>query len=102
MIKLLFSKGASPYICDKDNMTPFLYAVGDRNKELAQAFLQSGFDLTVGVRQRSWPGRSFTRGFVYSLSMHQEKGSPMGGESGLTALHFAAINACTDMTVFLL
>jgi ankyrin repeat protein len=26
----------------------------------------------------------------------------MGGESGLTALHFSALNACTDMTVFLL
>jgi ankyrin repeat protein len=35
MIKLLFNKGASLYICDKDNMTPFLYVVGDRDKELA-------------------------------------------------------------------
>ncbi|KAL2836062.1 ankyrin repeat-containing domain protein [Aspergillus pseudodeflectus] len=102
MIKLLIDKGASPYVCDKDNMTPFLYAVADRDKELAQAFLQTGFDLTTGVRRRPWPRRAITRSFVHSLSKHHENGSPIDGESGLTALHFSVLNACTDMTSFLL
>jgi ankyrin repeat protein len=102
MIKLLVDKGASPYVCDKENMTPFLYAVADRDKALAQAFLQTGFDLTTGVRRRSWPERAITRSFVHSLSMRQGKVSPTDGESGLTALHFSALNACTDMTAFLL
>jgi ankyrin repeat protein len=102
MIKLLFDKGASPYVCDKDNMTPFLYAVGDRNHELAQAFIQNGFDLTAGVQRQSWPGRTLTVGFVHSLSKHQGEGSPMDGESGLTALHFSALTARTDITIFLL
>ncbi|KAL4734793.1 hypothetical protein BDV11DRAFT_212465 [Aspergillus similis] len=101
MIKLLIDKGASPYICDRDNMTPFLYAVGCRYKELAQAFLQNGYDLTIGVQRRSWPGRPIMQS-TCSLSERQENGSPMNGESGLTALHFSALNACTDMTVFLL
>lgn len=102
MIKLLVDKGASPYVCDKDNMIPFLCAVGDRDQELAQAFLEAGFDLRTGVRRRPWPGRASTSSFVHSLSKRQEEGSPIEGESGLTALHFSALNACTDMTAFLL
>lgn len=102
IIKLLLDKGASPYICDKDNMTPFLYAIGNQDKELAQAFLQNGFDLTIRVRRQAWPGRTITRSFAYRPSKEQEKKSSVNGESGLTALHFAALNACTEMTDFLL
>ncbi|KAL4974612.1 ankyrin repeat-containing domain protein [Aspergillus desertorum] len=102
MIKLLVDKGASLYVCDRDNMTPFLYAIGEQDEGLAQAFLQNGFDLTIGARRQPWPRRTITRSFAYTLSKHQEKGSPVDGESGLTALHFSALNACTEMTAFLL
>lgn len=36
MTEALLHKGASPYVCDKDNMIPFLYTVGNVDEELAQ------------------------------------------------------------------
>jgi ankyrin repeat protein len=99
MIRFLLNKGVSPYVCDKDNMTPFLYAIGDRDKELAQAFLRNGFDLKIRVLRREWPGRTTISNLV---PIHQLEESPVDIESRLTALHFSAMNACTDMTAFLL
>lgn len=98
MIKYLLSKGASPYICDEENMTPFLYALGSRRKELVQTFIQSAFNLESRVERRSWPGRRTVSGFVHRISKPQE----VNIESGLTALHFSALNACTEMAALLL
>lgn len=39
MIKYLLDMGASPYISDKENMTPFLYALSDRRREIIQTFI---------------------------------------------------------------
>lgn len=99
MIRYLLNKGVSPYGCDKDNMTPFLYAIGDQDRELAEAFLRDGFDLRNQVLRRAWPGRTTISNFV---PMHQQEEPPVDTESRLTALHFSAMNACTDMTAFLL
>ncbi|KAJ5346723.1 hypothetical protein N7541_009205 [Penicillium brevicompactum] len=98
MIKYFLDKGASPYICDEENMTPFLYALGDRRKEIFQTFIQNSFNLESKVERRSWPGRPTVSHFVYRASKPQE----LNIESGLTALHFSALNGCTEMAAFLL
>lgn len=102
MTKLLLHKGASPYVCDKENMTPFLYTIGNLDKELSQVFLQNGFDLKTGIRRQSWPGRTTVSIFAHNISEGQEEETRDPLESGLTALHFSALNACTKTTVFLL
>ncbi|OQE89808.1 hypothetical protein PENNAL_c0013G04742 [Penicillium nalgiovense] len=98
MIKNLLDKKASPYICDEENMTPFLYALGDRRKEIVQTFIQNAFNLESRVERRSWPGRTTVSCFVYGKSKPQE----VNIESGLTALHFSALNACAEMAALLL
>lgn len=98
MVKSLLNKGVSPYICDEDNMTPFLYAIGDRRTELAQIFLDYGFNLESRVQRRSWPGRITVSSSPYAMVEGQDENM----ESGLTALHFAALNACTEIAALLL
>jgi ankyrin repeat protein len=98
MIKYLLDKGACPYTCDEENMTPFLYALGDRRKEIVQTFIQNAFNLESRVERRSWPGKPTVSSFVYRMSKPQE----VNIESGLTVLHFSALNACTEMTALLL
>jgi ankyrin repeat protein len=97
MIKYLIDKGASPYICDEENMTPFLYAIGDRRTELARTFLNHGFNLEFRAHRREWPGQ-ITLGSFYGIVERQDENI----ESGLTALHFAALNALTEMANLLL
>lgn len=58
IVNFLLDAGVSPYDCDKDNMTPFLYAVGNLDEELAQVFHQNCLDLTAKIRRLSWPGRT--------------------------------------------
>ena len=90
MIKYFLDKGACPYTCDEENMTPFLYALGDRRKGIVQTFIQHAFNLESTVERRSWPGRPIS------------KPQKLNIESGLTALHFSALNACTEMAAYLL
>jgi ankyrin repeat protein len=97
MIKYFLDKGVSPYICDEEKMTPFLYALGHRREEIVQTFIQNAFNLESRVERRSWPGRPTLSGFE-CISEPQE----VNIESGLTALHFSALNACTEMAAFLL
>lgn len=97
MIKYLINKGASPYICDEKNMTPFLYAIGDRRTELARTFLIHGFNLEFRAHRRAWPGQTTLSNF-YGMVERQDENI----ESGLTALHFAALNALTEMANLLL
>ncbi|KAF3398389.1 hypothetical protein F1880_006446 [Penicillium rolfsii] len=98
LIMSLLNKGVSPYICDEGNMTPFLYAIGSRRTELAQTFLDYGLNLEYRVQRRSWPGRIT----VSSSQDETVEGQDENMESGLTALHFAALNACTEMATLLL
>ncbi|PLN86206.1 hypothetical protein BDW42DRAFT_201158 [Aspergillus taichungensis] len=72
----LLEKGVSLYDCDKDNMTPFLYTVANLDERCAQDFL-------------------------WRPNAKKEVAAP-NLESGLTALHFSALNACTKITAFLL
>jgi hypothetical protein len=98
MVKSLLNKGVSPYICDKGNITPFLYAIGNRRTKLVQTFLNYGLNLESRVQRRLWPGRIT----VSSLSYGIVEGQDENMESGLTALHFAALNACTEIAALLL
>jgi hypothetical protein len=68
MIKYLLDKGASPYTCDEENMTPFLYTLGDRRKEIVQTFIQNAFNLESRIERRMWPGRRIVSSFVYRMS----------------------------------
>jgi hypothetical protein len=79
-------------------MTPFLYALGDRRKEIVQTFIQNAFNLESRIERRMRPGRRIVSSFVYRMSKPQE----VNIESGLTALHFSALNACTEMAALLL
>ncbi|CAG8303222.1 unnamed protein product [Penicillium salamii] len=98
MIKYFLEKGACPYTCDEENMTPFLYALGDRRKEIVQILIQNSSNLEFKIERRSWPGRPTISDFVYRMSKPQE----LNIESGLTALHFCALNGCTEMAAYLL
>ena len=98
LIKFLLDKGASPYIRYKENMIPFLYAIGAQWEELARTFLQNGFNVNTRVRRQSWPGTITISRLPYRMFEHHEEKI----ESGLTALHFSALNASTKMTAFLL
>ncbi|CAI7619766.1 unnamed protein product [Penicillium palitans] len=97
MIEYFLNKGASPYICDKENMTPFLYAIGNLRTELARKFLNHSFNLESRAQRRAWPGQTTLSSF-YKTSDRQDENI----ESRLTALHFAALNASTEMVNLLL
>ncbi|KAJ6166972.1 hypothetical protein N7470_002419 [Penicillium chermesinum] len=102
MVNSLLDAGVSPYDCDKYNMTPFLYAVGNLDEKLAQVFLHNGLDLTAKIRRLSWPGRTTVSTFTHHRSKDDRESAGVNLESGLTALHFSSLNACTKMTAFLL
>ncbi|KAI3003108.1 hypothetical protein CBS147346_5573 [Aspergillus niger] len=102
MTKFLLDKGVSPYDCDKDNMTPFLYAVANLDERLAQDFLRYGFDLDAKIQRRWWPGRTTMAFTAYRRPNTEKEGAAPTLETGLTVLHFSALNACTRMTAFLL
>lgn len=102
IVNFLLDTGVPPYDSDKYNMTPFLYAVGNLDEELAQDFLQNSLDLTVNIRRLSWPGRTTVSMFTHRRSKDERDSAGVNLESGLTALHFSSLNACTEMTTFLL
>ncbi|KAJ5593447.1 hypothetical protein N7537_010351 [Penicillium hordei] len=102
IVNFLLDAGVPPYDCDKYNMTPFLYAVGNLDEELAQVFLQRSLDLTVKIRRLSWPGRTTVSMFTHRRFKDERESAGVNLESGLTALHFSSLNACTKMTAFLL
>lgn len=95
----LLNTGVCPYAFDNDNMTPFLYAIGNLDARLAQIFLQNGFDMKTRIRRQSWPGRT-----TVSIlpAWFEEERVRENLDTNLTALHFSALNACTKMTAFLL
>ncbi|KAG2021920.1 hypothetical protein GB937_004474 [Aspergillus fischeri] len=102
MTKFLLDRGTSPYVCDKENMTPFLYAIGHEKEVLARVFLQNGFDVDFRIRRRCWTGQMLNNIISYEMDKSPEQHSKVGVESGLTALHFSALNASAKMTTLLL
>ncbi|KAJ5908741.1 hypothetical protein N7495_001423 [Penicillium taxi] len=98
LIRSFLDNGASPYYCDEENMTPFLYALGNRRKKIVQTFIHNGFNIESRIERRSLPGRTTVSNLVYGISEPREGNI----ESGLTALHFSAMNACTEMAAILL
>ncbi|OJZ79939.1 hypothetical protein ASPFODRAFT_148418 [Aspergillus luchuensis CBS 106.47] len=97
--KYLLEQGVSPYDCDENNMTPFFYAVGNLNEELVRFFLQNGFDATTQIQRRLWPGRTTMSPTTYR---DPREGAHENIESSLTALHFSALNGCSQMAAFLM
>ncbi|KAH3139838.1 hypothetical protein LV164_003323 [Aspergillus fumigatus] len=102
MTKFLLDRGTSPYVCDKENMTPFLYAIGHQKEDLARVFLQNGFDVEFRIRRRCWTGRMVNNSISYEMDHSPEQHSNLGVQSGLTALHFSALNASAKMATLLL
>ncbi|GKZ39316.1 hypothetical protein AbraIFM66950_012282 [Aspergillus brasiliensis] len=99
LTKNLLDQGVSPYDCDEHNMTPFFYAVGNLNEGLVRLFLQNGFDVASQIQRRLWPGRTTISPITYR---GPTEGAREDIESGLTALHFSALNGCSQMTAFLI
>ncbi|KJK65660.1 hypothetical protein P875_00010100 [Aspergillus parasiticus SU-1] len=99
LTRKLLDQGVSPYSCDENNMTPFFYAVGNSNEELVRLFLQNGFDVTTQIQRRLWPGRTTVSPIT---SADPEEAARETIESGLTSLHFSALNGCSQMTAFLM
>ncbi|KAE8332983.1 ankyrin repeat-containing domain protein [Aspergillus sergii] len=97
----LLKSRVSQYARDKDNMTPFLYAIGNSDPELAQVFLQNGFEVSQRIERQWWPGRATVSIITHSFQ-DQQVAARANVDSGLTALHFSALNACTKTTTFLL
>ncbi|GAB1211414.1 hypothetical protein ATERTT37_000528 [Aspergillus terreus] len=102
MTNFLLGKGVSPYDCDKDNMTPFLYAVANLDEDFAHDFLRYGFDVNTKIQRRWWPGRTMMEITAYEMLNAKKEIAAPNLESGLTALHFSALNGCTKMSAFLL
>ncbi|KAF4186740.1 hypothetical protein CNMCM7927_005127 [Aspergillus lentulus] len=102
MTKFLLDRGTSPYVCDKDNMTPFLYAVGHQKETLARVFLQNGFDVNFRIQRRCWTGQMLNSIISYEMDESPEQHSKVSSGSGLTALHFSALNGSAKMTALLL
>ncbi|KAF4277594.1 hypothetical protein KXW75_005350 [Aspergillus fumigatus] len=102
MTKFLLDRGTSPYVCDKENMTPFLYAIGHQKEDLARVFLQNGFYVDFRIRRRCWTGRMVNNSISYEVDHSPEQHSNLGVQSGLTALHFSALNTSAKMATLLL
>ncbi|PYI17232.1 ankyrin [Aspergillus violaceofuscus CBS 115571] len=78
------------------------YDFGNLDEELAQVFRQNSLDLTIKIRRLSWPGRTIVSMFTHRRFKDEKESAGVNLESGLTALHFSSLNACTKMTAFLL
>ncbi|GFF68863.1 hypothetical protein IFM62136_07417 [Aspergillus lentulus] len=102
MTKFLLDRGTSPYVCDKDNMTPFLYAIGHQKETIARVFLQNGFDVNFRIQRHCWTGQMLNSIISYEMDESPEQNSKVSVGSGLTALHFSALNASAKMTALLL
>jgi ankyrin repeat protein len=102
MTKFLLDQGTSPYVCDKDNMTPFLYTIGHQKEALARVFLQNGLDVNFRIQRRCWTGQMLNNIISYEMDESPEQHSKVSVGSGLTALHFSALNASAKMTALLL
>ncbi|KAJ3499726.1 hypothetical protein NLG97_g98 [Lecanicillium saksenae] len=94
--------GASKITADIDHMTALHYTVPNTSKEMAQYLLDAGVSINTGVAR--WDG---SRGKTESKPRcvpHDGSDSVVGCSihSGLTALHYAALTGCKNMTQYLL
>ncbi|KAJ5176350.1 uncharacterized protein N7482_002227 [Penicillium canariense] len=89
-------------VCDKFNMTPFLYALGHLHEDLALLLLEKGYDVNFRIC-RQWCWRQTENDFVPCES-DGKFDRPLKGDSsiGLTALHFTALNGIVGMSELLL
>jgi ankyrin repeat protein len=83
-------------------MTPFLYAIGHQKEALVKGFLQNGLDVNFRIQRRCWTGQMLNNIISYEMEESPEQHSKVSVGSGLTALHFSALNASAEMTALLL
>ncbi|OQD86803.1 hypothetical protein PENANT_c007G02642 [Penicillium antarcticum] len=102
LLGIFISQGTSTGLCDVNNMTPFLYALGSGSEDLALLLLDTGFEVNFRLHRRCWTRRKKNLLETYEVDESFERS--IGGESsvGLTALHFTALNGIVGMTAFLL
>lgn len=62
LMNYFISQGASAGLCDVDNMTPFLYTLGNQSEDLALLLLNTGFDVNFRQANRERPRGSFRGG----------------------------------------
>ena len=101
LLDFFISQGAPTGPCDVDNMTPFLYALGNRSEELALHLLDTGYDVNFRLHRRCWTRKMENLLVTYKVDESFER-STRGESVGLTALHFTALNGIVGMTALLL
>jgi ankyrin repeat protein len=102
LLEYLISHGTSTGVCDVNNMTPFLYAVGNQSKDLVSLLLDTGFDVNFRLHRRNWTARMENLLVTYNIDESLELPVRRESSIGLTALHFSALNGMAEMTKLLL
>ncbi|KAJ5553175.1 hypothetical protein N7494_002553 [Penicillium frequentans] len=102
LLKYFVSRGTPTSLCDVNNMTPFLYAVGNQSKDLILHLLDTGFDVNSRLHRQCWTAQVESRLVTYRIN--ENSGRPVERElfTGLTALHFSALNGMAGTTALLL
>ncbi|KAJ6111441.1 hypothetical protein N7523_007502 [Penicillium sp. IBT 18751x] len=103
LLRYFINQGLSPYACDVDNMTPLFYALGNRHEDLALHLLEEGLDVNSRIQRRLWVTQM--NNLCTSWEVDEDFDPQNIGENsvtGLTALHFSAVNGLTEMVELLL
>lgn len=102
LMSYFISQGASTGLCDVDNMTPFLYALGNQSEDLALLLLDTGVDVNFRIHRKYWTMRMEDLLVNYEIDENFERSMREDSSVGLTPLHFTALNGISKMTAFLL
>ncbi|QKX58041.1 uncharacterized protein TRUGW13939_05161 [Talaromyces rugulosus] len=102
LLRYFIGHGISACECDIENMTPFLYAIGNGSEDLAAFLLENGVDVNFQIHRKSWVGRTQNVFLYDEMDNDCEEISEGEQGSGLSALHFSALKGDVRMTEFLL
>ncbi|KGQ02961.1 Ankyrin-3 [Beauveria bassiana D1-5] len=96
-VRLLLTRGAK-ITADMDNMTALHYAVSKSSKEMARCFLDAGISIHTGVQRRDWS--EVDSEIKARCEPHNSSSSVVdcSSQHGLTALHYATLVGCEQMT----
>lgn len=94
--------GASKITTDIDHMTALHYTVQNKSEEMLRYFLDAGVSIDTGVERKDWSESQ--PGVKARCLPHNRSESVVDciSHHGITALHYAALTGCKQMTEFLL
>lgn len=102
LLEYFISRGTSTGLCDVKNMTPLLYAVGNQSKDLILHLLDTGFDVNFRLHRQYWTAQVENRLVTYHINEKLRRPVERKFSTGLTALHFSALNGMAGTTALLL